>query len=95
MKRRVGLLIQFHTFIVLFLCWIIGANKVVEPDDEMKSLTGNVNGLEGEPLQSSACPKDIAGLNVARQQELADSLFIFRHLELQMKQLVRKDNTSA
>ena len=95
MEGRVGLLIQFHTLIVLFLCWIIGADKVVEPDDEMKSLTGNVNGLEGEPLQSSARPKDIAGLNVARQQELADSLFIFRHLGLQMKQLVRKDNTST
>ena len=95
MKREVGLLIQFHTLIVLFLCWLVGAYKVVEPDDKMKSLTGNVNGLEGEPIQSSARPKDIAGLNVARQQELADSLFIFRHLELQMKQLIRKYNTGA
>ena len=62
-----GLLIQFHTLIVLFLWWLVGVDKVVEPDDEMKSLTSDVNGLEGEPLQSSACPKDIAGLNVARQ----------------------------
>ena len=65
MKREVGLLIQFHTLIVLFLCWLVGTYEVVEPDDEVKSLTGNVNGLEGEPLQSSARPKDIAGLNVA------------------------------
>ena len=88
-KRRVGLLIQFHTLIVLFLCWLVGADKVVEPDDEMKSLTSDVNSLEGEPLQSSACPKDVAGLNVARQQELAEPLFRFRRLELQRKRLVK------
>ena len=88
-KGRVGLLIQFHTLVVLFLCWLVGANKVVEPDDEMESLTGDVNGLEGEPLQSSACPKDVAGLNVARQQELAEPLFKYRRLELQIKRLVK------
>ena len=82
MKGRVGLLIQFHTLIVLFLCWLVGADKVIEPDDEMKSLTSDVNGLEGEPLQSSACPNDVAGLNVARQQELAEPLFRSWRLEL-------------
>ena len=60
------LLIQFHTLIVLFLCWPVGADRVVEQDDEMKSLTSDVNDLKGEPLQSSARPKDIASLNVAR-----------------------------
>ena len=89
MKGRVGLLIQFHTLIVLFLCWLVGADKIVELDDEMKSLTSDVNGLEGEPLQSSACPKDIASLNVARQQELEESLFRFRRLEQQIEQLVK------
>ena len=67
MKRKVGLLIQFHTLIVLFLRWLQGADKLVEPDDEMESLTSDVNGLEGKPLQSSARPKDIASLNMARQ----------------------------
>ena len=65
MKQKVDLLIHFHALVVLVLCWLVGADKVVEPDDEMKSLTGDVNGLEGEPLQSSACPKDVTGLNVA------------------------------
>ena len=45
MKQRVGLLIQFHALIVLFLCWLVGTDKVVEPDDEMKGLTSDVNGL--------------------------------------------------
>ena len=94
-KQKVDLLIQFHPLIVLFLCWPVGADKVVEPDDEMKSLTSDVNGLEGEPLQSSARPKDIASLSVARQQELAERLFKYRRLELQMKQLVKTDNLST
>ena len=76
------LLIRFHTLIVLILCWPVVADKVVEQDDKMKSLTSDANGLEGEPLQSSARPKDIAGLNAARQQELAERLFKFRRLEL-------------
>ena len=78
------LLIQFHTLIVLFFCWPVRADKVVEQDDEVKSLTSDVNGLEGEPLQSSAGTKDIASLNVARQQEFAERLFKFRRLELQI-----------
>ena len=49
MEQRVDLLIQFHTLIVLFLCWLVRTDEVVEPDDEMKSLTSDVNGLEGEP----------------------------------------------
>ena len=67
MKRKLGLLIQFHTLIVLFLCWLQGADKLVEPDDEMESLTSDVNGLEGKPLHSSARLKDIASLNMAQQ----------------------------
>ena len=55
----------------------------------MKSLTSNVNGLEGKPLHSSALPKDIASLNIAGQQELAERLFKFRRLELQIKQMVK------
>ena len=94
-KRKVGLLIQFHTLIVLFLRWLLGADKLVEPDDEMKSLTSDVNGLEGEPRQSSARPKDIASLNIARQQELADPHFKFRCLILQTKRLVRNESMSA
>ena len=45
MKQRVGLLIQFHALIVLFLYWVVGPDEVVEPDDEMKSLTSDVDGL--------------------------------------------------
>ena len=52
----------------------------------MKSLTSDVNGLEGEPLQSPALPEDIAGLNIARQQELAELLFKFRRLKLQINE---------
>jgi len=63
---KMDLLIQFHTLIVLFLCWPVGVDRVVEKDNEMESLTSDVIGLEGEPLQSSARPKDIASLNVAR-----------------------------
>jgi len=55
----------------------------------MKGLTSNVNGLEGEPLHSSALSKDIASLNIARQQELAEPFFKFRGLELQIKQMVK------
>ena len=95
MKQKVDLLIQFHTLIVLFLCWLVRTDEVVEPDDEMESLTSDVNTLEGEPLQSSARPKDIAGLNVARRQELAETLFKFQRLKLQMKRLVKNANTSA
>jgi len=83
------LLIQLHTLIVLLICWPIGADKVVESDDEMKRLASDVNGLEGEPLHSSACPKDIASLNVARQQELAERLFKFRCLKLEIKGMVK------
>ena len=89
------LLIQSHTLIVLFLCWPVGADKVVEADDEVKSLTSDVNGLEGEPLQSFARLKDIASMNVARQQELAERLFKYRRLEPQMKQFVKNDNLSV
>ena len=89
-KREAGSLIQVHALIILFLCWLVGADKVVEPGDEVKGLTGDVNSLEGEPLQSSALPEDIASLNVARQQELAEPLFKFRHLGLQIKQLVKR-----
>ena len=85
MKQKVDLLIQFHTLIKLILCWPFRTDKVVEPDDEMKGLASDVNGLEGEPLHSSARPKDIASLNIARQQELPERLFKFRRLELQIK----------
>src|SRR5258706_12067863 len=88
-KHKADLLIQFHTLIVLFLCWPVGADKVVEPYDEMRSLMSDVNSLEGEPLHSSACPNDIAGLNVARQQEPAEPFFKFRCLELQIKDMVK------
>ena len=88
-ENKADILIQFHTFIVLFLCWPVGADKVVEPYDEMKSLTSDVNSLEGEPLHSSARPNDIASLNVARQQELAGTFFKFRGLELQIKEMVK------
>ena len=88
-KQKLDLLIQVHTLIVLFICWSLGADKVVESDDEMKSLTSDVDGLEGEPLHSSALPKDIASLNIARQQELAQLLFEFRRLELQIRQIVK------
>jgi len=88
-KQIADLLVQVHTLIVLFISWSVGADKVVESDDEMKSLTSDVNGLEGEPLQSSALPKDIASLNIARQQELAEPLFKCRRLELQTKQMVK------
>ena len=74
----------------LFVSWPVGADKVVELDDEMKSLTSDVNGLEVEPLQSSALPKDIASLNVARQQELAEPLFKFRRLELQINKWLER-----
>jgi len=70
-KQKVDLLIQLHTFIVLFVCWPLGADGVVEPDDEVKSLASDVNSLEGEPLDSSARPNDIASLDVARQEEPA------------------------
>ena len=66
-RQRADLLIQVHSFIVLFNSWSVGADKVVELDDEMKSLTSDVNRLKGEPLQSPALPKDIASLNIARQ----------------------------
>jgi hypothetical protein len=85
---KADLLIQFHTLIVLFFCWPIGADRVVEPDDEMKSLASDVNSLEGEPLHSSARPNDIASLNVARQQELAEPLFKHRCLELQTRKMI-------
>jgi hypothetical protein len=55
----------------------------------MKGLTCDVNGLEGEPLHSSALPKYIASLNIGRQQELAQWLAKFRRLELQIKQMVK------
>jgi len=74
-KRKWTYSPQFHTLIVLFLCWPVGADKIVEQDDEMKRLTSDANDLEGEPLQSSALPKDIASLNTARQQELAGRFF--------------------
>ena len=83
-KNKADLLIQVQSLIVLFIGWSVGADKVVELDDEMKSLTSDMNGLEGEPLQSSALPKDIASLNIARQQELAEPLFKFRRLKLQI-----------
>ena len=88
-KHKADLLIQLHTFIVLFLCWPVGADKIVESYDEMKRLTSDVNSLKGEPLHSSARPKDIASLNVARQQELAERFFRFRCLELQIKDMVK------
>jgi len=88
-KQKLNLLIQIHTLIVLFICWSVRADKVVELDDEMKRLTSDVNGLEGEPLHSSALPKDIASLNIARQQELAEPLVRFWRLELQIKQMVK------
>ena len=88
-KQEADLLIQFHTLIVLLLSWPVGADKVVEPYDEMKSLTSDVNSLEREPLHSSARPNDIASLNVARQQEPAEPLFKFRGLELQTKEMVK------
>ena len=66
-KKKADLLIQVHSLIVLFIGWSVGADKVVELDGEMKSLTSDVNRLEGEPLQSSALPKDITSLNIARQ----------------------------
>src|SRR5258706_12365545 len=88
-KHKADLLIQFHTLIVLFLCWPVGADKVVEPYDEMRSLMSDVNSLEGEPLHSSARPNDIASLNVARQQEPAEPFFKFRCLELQIKDVVK------
>ena len=65
-RQKADLLIQFHTLIVLFICWPVGADMVVEPNDEMKSLTSDVNGLEGEPFHPSTLLKDIASLNVAR-----------------------------
>ena len=65
-KQKSNSLIQVHTLIVLFICWPVRADKVVEPNNEMKSLASDVNGLEGEPLHPSALPKDIASLNVAR-----------------------------
>ena len=49
----------------------------------------DVNGLEGEPLPPSALPKDIASLNVARQQELEEPLFKFRRLELQINKWLK------
>jgi hypothetical protein len=55
----------------------------------MKCLTSDVNGLKGEPLHSSAFPKYISSLNIARQQELAERLVKFRRLELQIKQIVK------
>ena len=70
---------------MLFFCWPIRADRVVEPDDEMKSLTSDVDSLEGEPLHSFAGSNDITSLNVARQQELAEPLFKLRCLELQNK----------
>ena len=85
-KQKADLLVQVHTLIILFIGWSTGAERVVEVDDEMKSLTSDVNGLAGEPLQSSALPEDITSLNIARQQELAEPLFEFRRLELQIKQ---------
>ena len=85
MKQKADLLIQFQALIVLVVCWPVGADKIVEPDDEMKSLTSDVNGLEGEPLHSSARPNDITSLNVARQQEPAEPLFKFWCLELQIE----------
>src|SRR5258706_10464124 len=88
-KHKADLLIQFHTLIVLFLCWPVGADKVVEPYDEMKCLMSDVDSLEGEPLHSSARPDDIASLNVARQQEPAEPFFKFRSLELQIKDMVK------
>jgi len=89
-KQKADLLIQVHTLIVLFIFWSVGADKVVESDDEMKGLTSDVNCLEGEPLHSSALPKDIASLNIARQQELAEPCFEVRRLELQLKNIVKK-----
>ena len=88
-KHKVDLLIQFSTLIVLFLCWPVGADKVVESYDQMKSLMSDVNGLEGEPLHSSARPNDIASLNVARQQEPAEPFVKFRCVELQIKDTVK------
>ena len=87
-KYKADLLIQFHTLIALFLCWPVGADKLVEPYDKMKSLTSDVNSLEREPLHSSARPNDIASLNVARFQELAEPLIKCRGLELQIKEMV-------
>jgi hypothetical protein len=88
-KQKADLLIQVHTLIVLFICWSVGLDEVVESDDEMKCLTSDVNGLEREPLHSSAFPKYISSLNIARQQELAERLVKFRSLELQVKQMVK------
>jgi len=61
----------------------------------MRSLTSDVNGLEGEPLHSSALPKDIASLNIARQQELAEPLVLFWRLELQIKKQMIKTTIGA
>ena len=84
-KQKSDLLIQVHALVVLFIGWSVRADRVIELNDEMKSLTSDVNGLEGEPPHSPALPKDISSLNVARQQELAEPLFKFRGLELQRK----------
>ena len=58
-----GLLLQFHDLIVLSLSWLVSADEAIELD-EMKSLKNDMSGLEGEPLHSSARPKDIASLNI-------------------------------
>jgi len=84
-RSKGDLLIQIHAIIILFLCWPIGADKVVEPDNEMKSLASDVNGLEREPFHPSARSEDISSLNVARRQELAEPLFEFWCLELQRR----------
>ena len=88
-KQKSDLLIQVHSLIVLFIGWSVRADRVIESNDEVKSLTSYVNGLEGEPLHSSALPKDISSLNVARQQELAEPLFKFRRLELQKNKMIK------
>ena len=82
-------LIQFHTLVILFICRPVRTDKVIETDDEVKSLASNVNGLEGEPLHSSAGPDNISGLDVARQQELAELFFKFRCLELWIGRMVK------
>jgi len=42
-----------------------------------ESFTSDVNGTDGKLLYTSARPKDIVSLNVARHQELAEALSNF------------------
>ena len=84
-ETKGDLLIQLHALIILFICWPVRTDEVVEADNEMKSLASDVNGLEGEPFHPSACPKDISSLNVTRQQEPAEPLFKVWCLELQRR----------